>query len=99
MQLSYLIILIIFAMIISTFLTITITNRALNMLEKANYGKISGGIFIFLAATVILFSGFKGLSIFIAATLLGVYTINNNVQRITLMSSLLIPTMLFYFGI
>ena len=65
-------------------------------LGRFNYQKISLAVLIFLFLMIIFFSGFYGLIIFIASTILGLFSIHSGVRRSFLMGSLLIPAIIFY---
>ena len=93
---------IIIAGISSFFLTIFIAKYAVKSIHKINYSKLSMSIIFILLIIIFIFSDntFQGkitaLLVFMTSTTLGVFTIMSGVQRIHLMGSLLIPTILFY---
>ncbi|KHO48741.1 MAG: hypothetical protein QJ16_C0004G0001, partial [archaeon GW2011_AR1] len=68
-------------------------------IEKINYEKTSYAILVILLIVVFLVSGFMGILILIASTFTGIYCISLNVKRTNMMGSLILPTILFYFGL
>jgi len=95
-QLFYIILTIIFAGIISFFITIYISKFIAKKIHRFNYSKLSIGILITLLIITLIFSGIIGLLIFITASALGITTILLGIRRMHLMGCLLIPTILFY---
>ena len=89
----------IFIGIIASMLTIQLSKKAIVFLERTNYQRTSLITLCFLVLIIFLVSGFKGILVSVAAAMVGIYAISNNVQRITLMGSLLIPTAALYFKI
>ena len=82
--------------VISFFLTMFLAKFLSQRMEKVNYTFLSVGTLIFLVIIVFLVSGFLGLTIFIAATFTGIYSISLGVRRTNMMGCLIIPTILFY---
>tara|TARA_B100000315_G_scaffold258846_1_gene312426 strand:+ start:923 stop:2116 length:1194 start_codon:yes stop_codon:yes gene_type:complete len=82
--------------IISFFIAKSLAKFISQRIEKINYLKISIATLIFLAIIVFLVSGFLGLTILIASTLTGIYSISLGVRRTNMMGVLIIPTILFY---
>jgi len=85
--------------IISFFLTLELSKKISTNIHKINYTKTSIITLLFLLTIVFLVSGFKGILILIASTLTGIYAISLGVRRTNMMGCLLIPTILFYFGL
>ncbi len=82
--------------ILAFFLTIFLAKFFSTKLEKVNYTILSSITLIVLILIVFLMSGFSGLGVFIAATLIGLYCISLKVRRTQMMGCLLLPTIIFY---
>ena len=82
--------------IISFFLTIFLAKFFSQKIENVNYTYISLITLLILVIVVLLFSGFIGLAVLIAATFTGIYSISLGVRRTNMMGCLLIPTIIFY---
>ncbi len=67
--------------------------------KKLNYRLLSYSTLVILVIIVLLVSGIVGILILIISTLTGIYCIKLGVKRTNMMGSLIIPTILFYFGI
>jgi len=97
------IILILITVIISGLIAFKLTNffgkKISEKIEKINYEKTSYAILVILLIVVFLVSGFMGILILIASTFTGIYCISLNVKRTNMMGSLILPTILFYFGL
>ncbi len=95
--------LIIFVILIAGFISFKLTNflgaLASKKIEKINYEKISYFTLLLLLIIVFLVSGVLGVVVLIVSTLTGIYCISLNVKRVNMMGSLIIPTLLFYFGL
>ncbi|MBT3642532.1 hypothetical protein HN604_00035 [archaeon] len=92
---------IIFATILVTTLfvipiTINTSKIFAKNIHKINYSKISIAILLFLTTIILFFSGVIGFLIFIVSTILGITCLKVGVSKSILMSSLLIPTTLWY---
>ncbi len=85
--------------IFSFFIAKKLSKTISQNINKISYTKISIITLIILIAIVTLISGFLGLIILIISTLTGIYCISLGVRRTHMMGCLLIPTILFYFGI
>ena len=85
--------------IISFFLTKKFTIFFSQRINKINYPALSIGTLIFLTIIVFIFSGFYGILILVASTLVGVYCNTLPVKKTHMMGCLLIPTIIFYAGI
>lgn len=68
-------------------------------IQKISYTKISIITLIFITTITTIISGFLGLIILIISTITGIYCISLGVRRTNMMGSLLIPTILYYFGV
>jgi len=68
-------------------------------IEKVNYKKISYATLIILSIIVLVVSGFFGFVVLFVSTLTGIYCISLRVKRVNMIGSLIIPTILFYFGL
>ena len=84
---------------VAFFLTDFLAKIFSQKIKKINYTKISITTLIFLALVTILVSGFLGFLILIVSTLTGIYAINSKTKRTNMMGCLIIPTILFYFGL
>jgi putative membrane protein len=82
--------------IISFFLTKHLTKFFSQKMDKINYSSLSIAVLIFLAIITIIFSGFFGLLVLIASTLVGVYCNGLPVKKTHMMGCLLIPTIIYY---
>jgi putative membrane protein len=83
--------------IISFFLTKFLAAFFSQKIQKINYTKLSITTLIFLVIIVFLFSGFLGLLVLIASTLLGIFCNSLNVKKTNMMGCLLLPTIIYYF--
>jgi putative membrane protein len=83
--------------IISFFMTKYLTKFLSKKINKINYTLLSTITLIFLIIIVFKFSGFLGLLVLIASTLVGIYCNSLKIKKTQMMGCLLIPTMLFYF--
>jgi putative membrane protein len=66
------------------------------LVERVNYPLLSGSVLAFLAVLVILLSGWKGLAVLIASTLIGFLAPWLKVSRAHAMGCLLVPTLVWY---
>ena len=66
--------------------------------SKVNYKILSYSTLAILLVVVILVSGLIGVAVLVLSTLTGIYCIRLKVKRVNMMGSLLIPTILYYFG-
>ena len=82
--------------IISFFETKLLTKIFSKKINQINYSLLSIGTLVFLTILVIIFSGFLGLLILIASTLVGIYCNTLPVKKTHMMGCLLIPTILYY---
>ena len=81
---------------ISFFLTKKIAKIASQNITRINYSKLSLITLGILAVIVFIVSGFLGLFILTASTIIGIYSITRGVRRTNMMGCLLIPTIVFY---
>jgi len=95
-ELIYIMIAILLASILSIFIVKKLSIIFSKNIHKINYSKISIVILAALIIVTIIFSGFMGLLVFAASTLLGLTAILFKIRRGFLMGSLLIPTIIFY---
>jgi len=82
--------------ILSFFLVRFLTKFFSNKINKINYSALSIGTLIFLTILVFIFSGFLGILILVASTLIGIYFNELNVKKTNMMGCLLIPTIGYY---
>ncbi|VVB82758.1 Tripartite tricarboxylate transporter TctA family protein [uncultured archaeon] len=85
--------------IISFFLTKFLAKFFSQKINKINYFLLSVATLIFLMIIVLIFSGFLGLLILVASTLVGIYCNSLPVKKTHMMGCLLIPTIIYYAGI
>lgn len=90
------IITVLFAGIISFFITILLTKFLSQRITKINYTLLSLITLSILAIVVFLISGFIGLIVLVVSTFTGIYAISLKVRRTNMMGCLLIPTIIFY---
>jgi putative membrane protein len=95
-QLSIILTTIFLTSIIAIPLTLQISKIFAKNIHKIPYTKISATILILLTIIIIIFSGPRGLLIFVTATLLGLTCIEFQTRRSFLMGAILLPTILFY---
>lgn len=92
--------LILITLIISSFLaffmTILLAKIFTKIVNKINYNILSIGVIIFLILLVSAFSGFLGLLVLIASTLLGLTCIYSGIRRTHLMGCLIIPSIILF---
>ena len=86
----------IITIIISSFLSILITNAFLKLIRKLNYRTISICMLTILSIAVIILSNWPGFLVFITSTAWGIFAILSNVRRINMMGVLLLPTIIIY---
>jgi putative membrane protein len=82
---------------ISFLLTKFIASFFSQKITKINYSKLSIATLIFLVIIVFVISGFLGLLVLIAATLLGIFCNSLEVKKTNMMGCLLLPTIIYYF--
>ena len=68
------------------------------VINRINYGKLSGIVLLFMGASVLIISGPKGVLVLITGAALGIYTLLSKVKRMHLMGCLIIPTIFYYLG-
>ncbi|HIH52491.1 MAG TPA: hypothetical protein HA284_03060, partial [Nanoarchaeota archaeon] len=98
-ELFLLLIVILISGIIAFFLTKKLAKIIATKINEINYLKIALFTLILLSILTLLVSGFMGILILIASTFTGIYCISLNVKRTNMMGSLILPTILFYFGL
>jgi putative membrane protein len=81
---------------VSFFLTKILARFFAQRIEKINYMILSVATLIFLVIIVIIFSGFLGLLVLIASTLVGIYCNSLAVKKTNMMGCLFVPTMIYY---
>jgi len=85
--------------VISFFLAKFLAKFFCQKINKINYFLLSIATLIFLVIIVLIFSGFLGLLILVASTLVGIYCNSLPVKKTHMMGCLLIPTIIYYTGI
>ena len=76
--------------------TIIIAKKAIKLFNEKNIKLLNIFCLIFMIILVGVMNGVIGIITLFFATVLGIYTLTQNVRRSTLMSSLIVPTILFY---
>ena len=82
--------------VISFLLTKVLAKIFSQKISKINYSLLSISTLIFLVIIVLIFSGFLGLIVLIASTLIGIYCNTLKVRKTNMMGCLLVPTIVFY---
>jgi len=82
--------------IIAFFITTILAKFFSQKLEKVNYTILSSITLGILIIIILILSGFSGLIVFTASTLIGLYCISLKVRRTQMMGCLLLPTIIFY---
>ncbi|MFC1710944.1 tripartite tricarboxylate transporter permease [Nanoarchaeota archaeon] len=85
-----------FAGVISFFLTLKLTKFFSKKISKIKYSFVSIITLSILGILTLLVAGFTGLLVLIASTLTGIYCISLGVRRTNMMGCLLLPTILLY---
>ncbi len=89
----------IFSVSLACFLLLHFCKSLISLLSKVSYQKLLMGILIFITILVFVTSKFIGLLILAISTSIGLYTILSGVRRSVCMNVLILPLLLFYFGI
>ncbi len=84
---------------ISAIITLRLTKKSLDIIEKVINGAISKVVVAFIFAMTIIFTGIYGLLLLFTCTMLGIFTNLCGVRRSVLMGVLILPTILFYLPI
>ena len=96
-------ILIVIVIIISGTIAYKLTDKLSTIItekfEKINYKTLSKITLLLIITIVLLISGPLGLIILTLSTSLGIYTIKSKTKRTNMMASLIIPTILWSFGV
>ncbi len=87
-----------FAISISTILTLVLSRKIVFLLRNVNYARLSLFMFCFLLLFVFLFSGVKGFLLCLSCFFLGLIVNILGIKRTSLMAFLIIPTILYYFS-
>jgi putative membrane protein len=82
--------------LISYFITDKLSKIIAKKFHKINYTKINYVTLTIIMMITFLLSKFIGIIILIISTMVGIYSIKNNVRRTNMMGSLIIPTILYY---
>ena len=89
-------------MILALFSTIMISRIAIRMmasLDAITYKRISLGMIIMTLLVILLLNGPLGLLFSLMCTLVGLLAISRSVQKVSMLSSLMVPTMLLLLGV
>lgn len=90
---------ILFSGIISFFLTIKLGKIFSKKINKIPYRKLAITTLIILSIIVLIVSGIKGFFVLIVSTLTGTYSLKFKIRRTNMMGSLMIPSILWSFGL
>jgi putative membrane protein len=90
---------ILFSGIIAAFLASRISKLFARNINRLNYNTVSSVVLGFLTLLVIIFSGWLGFLVYLAATFTGLVTILSGIRRTHMMGSLMLPSILFYLPI
>ncbi len=85
-----------FSGVFAFFIALKISRFFAYNINKINYKKISFFVLIFLFIVVFFITGFIGVLVFLVSTFLGISAILFKVRRISLIGSLMFPTILLY---
>jgi putative membrane protein len=88
-----------FATGIAAILTIKITRRFASFIQKLNYHMMIFSIIIFLIIMTVILTGMYGLLILATSTAIGLLPPLWGVKRTHAMGSLMLPIIIFYFGV
>lgn len=89
-------IIMLFSAAVGGIITIILAKKATKILTKKNEQTLNKLCILFIIILALAISGLIGLITLIFSTALGIYTIKKGHKRSTLMSSLILPTILFY---
>jgi putative membrane protein len=78
---------------------IEIGKRMSSLVSRIDYRKLCLASLVFILSLVYLFTGLFGLMVAILSTIIGLLPILSGVSRTHLMGVLLVPTILFFFGV
>ena len=84
---------------IASILTLNLSKKATTYITPKRYTKINSFIFVFVLLSIIWISGLIGLLIAISGMFLGIYTQISHVKKSILMNALVVPIILYFFGI
>ena len=84
---------------IAAVLTLKLSKKFLDLVEKIPYDKLSLGIIIFLILLTFFFTGFLGLLVLFVSTTVGLLAPLTGVKRSLGMGVLMLPVSLFYSGL
>jgi putative membrane protein len=71
--------------------TVTLGKHAFGAVRRADYRVLSAGVVVMLVVLTFVFSGFVGLPILVAATVVGLVPNYTRVRRVNCMGALLLP--------
>lgn len=80
-------------------LTLKIGEVATKIIEKIDYKILGVAIIVFLILMTLIFTGIAGMVLLLTSTALGVYAQVIGVRRSMLMGCLIVPTIMFFFGL
>jgi len=81
---------------VSSFLTLFLSKRFINLFRKINYRHLSFFVIVFLVAMTFMFTGFVGLFVLFLSTSIGMVCILSGIRRSYMMACLIVPTILFF---
>ncbi len=83
---------------LSAILTLKIGKIATTIIEKIDYKILGTSIIILLILMTVLFTNITGLILLVTSTTLGIYAQTIGARRSMLMGCLIVPTIMFFFG-
>ncbi len=83
---------------IAAFVSMKISRKAMEIIQKLDYSAISVAVVIFISSMVSVFSGPMGLLVLFTSTCIGILCERLGVKRTHCMGCLLLPTILFFSG-
>jgi len=83
--------------IASYFITKSLSKFLIKKINRINYSSLSVIVLFFLILLTVIISGFYGLLILFASTLLGIYCNSLPIKKTHMMGCLLLPTLVYYF--
>ncbi|MFT4309698.1 MAG: tripartite tricarboxylate transporter permease [Candidatus Woesearchaeota archaeon] len=90
------------AMTLALLSTVVISRKAivlLSRLDASSYKKISLGMIILTLLVILFLNGPMGLLFSMVCTIIGLIAINKSVQKVSMLSSLMVPTILLLLGV
>jgi len=84
---------------ISAVVTLLIARRAIGRLREVSYARLSAGVLLFLAASILALTGIYGAIVAATATAIGLLAAYSGVNRSHCMGVLILPTIFYFLGV